>query len=383
MKEWLDARLDGHIKLIKTIAAIPAPSHHEERRAAFLLEWLKAHGFEGSYADGAKNVVIPLFDGDARGITVFAAHTDVVFPDETELPVREEGGRLYAPGVGDDTANVAAILTVLLYLKEHGIKPGSPVMFVLNSCEEGLGNLKGTRRIVEDFGGRIESFVSFDCSIEEGMAVRAVGSERWRVSCETEGGHSFMAFGKPNAIRHMAGLVNELYGQTVPEAEGTRTTYNVGMINGGTSINTIAQSCELYYEYRSDDRGCLAAMRESFKRLLAEADSEDARFSSELIGERPCGGEVDKERLSALFGLCERTVFEVTGRTIPRFSASTDANIPLSLGIPAVTIGLFSGEGAHTRGEWIELSSVRPGLEIALRLVLGITGTCNVPGDRL
>ena len=367
IKAWIDRHFEEHLALLKTLAAIPAPSHREDERVRFLLGLFEKEGVR-AYSDGAKNVIVPM--GEGYGACVYSAHTDVVFPDETPLPVREENGILYAPGVGDDTANVAAIVTVIRCIKEHGLEPKRPLMFVLNSCEEGLGNLKGTRRLLADNGSRISEFVSFDCSFEEGMVTRAVGSERWRVTARTEGGHSFSAFGKPNAIHRMAKFVDALYSQEVPTVDGARTTYNAGLISGGTSINTIAPEAELYYEYRSDDHACLAIMRESFRRLLGEADTPEAAFSAELIGERPCGANVDEAAMDKLTKRCAAVIGGVLREPCGRAAASTDANIPLSLGIPAVTFGLFSGEGAHTRDEWLRIDSLKPGLEIALRLVL-------------
>ncbi len=369
MKKWIEDHFDRHVELLKEFAAIPAPSHHEDERVRFLLDRLEKMGYR-AYSDEAKNVIVPLGCGESDGITCYLAHTDVVFPDTSPLPVSENGGRLYAPGIGDNTADAAAILTMLSYIKDKGLKPKEPVMFVFNSCEEGLGNLKGVRRIMNDHAGRIKEVISFDCSLDEGIVVRAVGSERWRVTCRTRGGHSFGAFGNPNAIHRTAELITKLYSQVVPEKEGCRTTYNAGMINGGTSINTIAQNCELMYEYRSDDRECLAFMRERFEKLIAEADCEEARFETELIGERPCGGNVDRAAFDALVSFCSETIRSVTGETPESSAGSTDANIPLSLGIPAVTFGLLIGGGAHTREEWLDIESLKIGLEIGLKTVL-------------
>ena len=366
-KDWIDEHFEEHLNLLKTLAAIPAPSHKEDKRVRFLTELLASEGIY-AYTDEAKNVIAPM--GEGPNACVYSAHTDVVFPDETPLPVREENGFLYAPGVGDDTANVAAIVTILRYISEHGLKPKRPVLFVFNSCEEGLGNLKGTRQLLKDNADRISEFVSFDCSLDEGMVTRAVGSERWRVTAKTEGGHSYSAFGKPNAIHRMARFVDALYSQEVPAKEGSRTTYNAGLISGGTSINTIAPEAELYYEYRSDDHRHLALMRESFMRLLSDADTPEAAFTAELIGERPCGANVDEKAFDRLKARCASAIGHATGEPVMGFSASTDANIPLSLGIPAVTFGLYSGGGAHTREEWLETASLKTGLEIGLSLVL-------------
>lgn len=363
--------LQKMLDLIKRLAAVPAPSGKEEKRVSFILDHFRERGIF-AYADGAKNVIVPAGLEKEGGITVFSAHTDVVFPDMTPLPVREEGGKLFAPGAGDDTANVAAILTVIDILDEKGLlrSPKKPVMFVLNSCEEGLGNLKGTKRLFEDHGGRIDELVSFDCELTGGCVTRAVGSERWRVTAKTEGGHSYSAFGNRNAIHVLSKLVARIYEQELPAVENARATYNVGVISGGTSVNTIAQSAEMLYEYRSDSHEALAFMRENFKKLLAEARSDGAEIETELLGERPCGCGVDCERHEALIARCEAAIREATGTTYGRASASTDANVPLSRGVPAVTLGLFTGGGEHTRGEWLDISSLGTGLRIGLGLIM-------------
>ncbi len=368
MKAWIESVFPSHYSLLSELASIPAPSHDEWRRAERILCILRGMGAE-AYSDGAGNVIAP-FGCDGRDdITVYSAHTDVVFGDTSPLPVREEGGRLYAPGVGDDTANVAAMITIIRYIKEHGLRPVRPVMFVFNTCEEGLGNLKGTRRLFEDHAGRIRELVSFDCAFEEGMITRAVGSERWRVTCRAQGGHSYNSFGNSNAIHRLAELIAALYRQPVPRLEGAKATYNVGMIEGGTSVNTIAESASMLYEYRSDDRRALEALRNSFFDTIKQNEAADALFTTELIGERPCGGEVDEDALAALIKRCGAVYASVMGAEPKTTSGSTDANIPLSLGIPAVTFGLYSGEGAHTREEWLDISSLKAGLLIGIRLV--------------
>ena len=368
IKNWIEAHFDEQLELLKTLAAIPAPSGREDKRVEFLTDWLTGHGFEYR-TDEAKNVIVPFFTGSDGSIACYTAHTDVVFPDTDALPVRAEGDMLFAPGVGDDTANVTAILMMLLYIRENGLTAKSPVMFVFNSCEEGLGNLKGIRQIMKDHAGRIGQVVSFDCNLRDGIYTKAVGSERWRVTAHTAGGHSFGAFGKPSAIHRMAKLITRLYEQELPPIE-SRTTYNAGVIGGGTSVNTIAQSCEMLYEYRSDDREALRFMRDQFRALLAEADCGDARFEAELIGERPCGSGVDEASFNELIRRCSQAITAVTGEQPKQSMGSTDANIPLSLGVPAVAFGLLNGGGAHTREEWLSIPSLKTGLEVGLTLVI-------------
>ena len=367
---WCDDHFDEQLQLLKTLAAIPAPSHQERRRAEFIRDWLISQGAENVKIDGALNVVLALGCEGRDDLRVYMAHTDVVFPDTEALPVREEGGRLYAPGVGDDTANVTALMICAKFFLTHPDCLKNPTLIVFNSCEEGFGNLKGVRRIMADYEGRVAELISFDLEYTA-MVSRAVGSERWLVRAETCGGHSYSAFGNPNAIAALSRLVCRLYEQPIPELPDTKTTYNVGTIRGGTSVNTVAQSAEMTYEYRSDDQNCLEQMRRRFLKLVEENDSPEARLSIEVLGERPCGNAVPKDAQERLLHRCAAAVAEITGSEPEFCSASTDANIPLSLGIPATTFGLYLGAKSHTREEYIEIDSLKPGLKIALTVMTG------------
>lgn len=369
--KWCDEHFEEQLALLKVLAAIPAPSHQEEKRAAFIRNWLISQGAAEVITDPALNVVLPFGCEGRNDIRVYMAHTDVVFPDTDPLPVREEGGRLYAPGVGDDTANVSALMMCAKYILSHPGCLKEPVLLVFNSCEEGFGNLKGVRQIMTDYAGRVAELISFDLEYTS-MVRRAVGSERWLVRAETCGGHSWSAFGNPNAIACLSGLIRKLYQQPLPQIPDTKTSFNVGTIRGGTSVNTIAQSAEMTYEYRSNDHGCLAQMRKQFLSLVEESDSADARFSVEPLGERPCGNAVPEDAHSRLLSRCAAAVQRVTGKVPEYCSASTDANIPLSLGIPATTFGLYLGAKSHTREEYIEIDSLKPGLRIALLVILDI-----------
>ena len=366
IRNWCLKRKEEQIALLCELAAIPSPSHKEDRRAAFILDWLNARGIPGAYLDEAKNVLLPLGIEGRDDIEVYCAHTDIVFPDTEPLPVRTENGRIYAPGVGDDTANAVALLLIAEYLKEH--PQPVPMLLVWNSCEEGLGNLKGSRAICDAFSGRIRSFVSFDGEYSE-LVSRAVGCERWRVTARTKGGHSYGAFGNPNAIAELSELITRLYRQEVPHSDVYRTTYNVGTIAGGTTVNSIAQQAEMTYEYRSDDIAALAVMREQFKRLLQESRNGRAEWDLELIGERPCGSMENGEANTRLLMECEKAIVSVTGERPERIPLSTDCNIPLSRGIPATAFGLYLGYGPHTREEYVELDTLPIGLMIGLTLV--------------
>jgi len=368
MFQWVDAHKEEQLELLKELAAIPSPSHHEEKRVAFICDWLKKHGVEKVIVDDALNVCVPFDCDGSDDITVYMAHTDVVFPDTDSLPVVEKDGKLFAPGVGDDTANVVSLMLCVKYLMEQKCRSREPVLIVFNSCEEGLGNLKGVRQIMADYAGRVRELVSFDGSYT-GIYMRAVGSERWEVRASTCGGHSYGAFGNPNAIACLADLITKLYQQPVPQVPERKTTYNVGTIQGGTSVNTIAQDARMLYEYRSDDRESMMQMREQFLTLVEASQSDDVKFELTLLGERPCGGNVPEEKENCLIERCSKAAEEVTGMVPAQMSGSTDANIPLSLGVPAATFGMYLGAKAHTREEYVEIASLPVGLRIGMLMV--------------
>ena len=242
--------------------------------------------------------------------------------------------------------------------------PSNSMILVVNSGEEGLGNLKGSRRIMADFGHRVKEFLTFDGNANA-VVTKAVGSRRYRVIVRTEGGHSYARFGAPNAIAQLSSLIARLYEIRVPEIG--RTTYNVGTISGGTSVNTIAQNAEMLFEFRSDEREALDIMQAHFDRVLEEFRERGVQIEVEMVGDRPCGLEVDNSFLA------ERAVRAVEAHYgfSPRFSVgSTDCNIPLSMGIPAICPGCVMGAGAHTREEYVEIDSLLPGLKVAAELIL-------------
>lgn len=367
--EFITKNYEEMLELLRTLARIPAPSANEGARAQFCCSWLKKNGAQNVYIDEALNVVFPLNCENSNNVTVLAAHTDTVFPDVEPMPMTEDENNIYCPGVGDDTASVCVLMMVIRFFTENKIIPPCGILFVLNSCEEGLGNLKGTRHIFEQYENKTARFVSFDALIGR-IYDKCVGSHRYEVEVRTEGGHSFQSFGKLNAICELSGIVAKIYELQIPYRENSRTSYNVGIIEGGTSVNTIAQSAKMLCEYRSDDVECLEIMKKSFEEIFSTAQKDGVEIKVKTIGVRPCEKDVDEKKKAELAFLCKDIVEEVSKEPVIFKSGSTDCNIPLSLGIPAVCVGVFSGGGAHTREEWVEKSSLKPGLEIALKTAL-------------
>lgn len=360
------------VELTLQLCKIPAPSNHEEKRAEFCKNYFDQIGVKGAYIDEALNVVAPIDCDIHNDIVVIMAHTDTVFPDMNPFEPRIEENLLYCPAVGDDTVHLACLMLMVKDIIKTQRKPNCGLLFVANSGEEGLGNLKGVRKIMADYGERTKEFITLDGNISR-LVNRAVGSHRYRISVTAQGGHSFNAFGNSNALHAVSQLTTELYNVKVPDKAGTRTSYNVGMISGGTSVNTIAQSAEMLYEYRSDDRECLDFMKNSFEAALKKIGdlraADDVKFNVELIGERPCGGNID---LVAQKELTNRTVSAYKkhyNRELRHDSGSTDCNIPLSMGIPSVCIGIADIHGTHTREEYMDLTSLEAGVRSAEELI--------------
>ena len=371
IQAYVKENIDELYKIIYDLCQIPAPSGHEEQRAEYCKNWFLNNGME-AYIDEALNVIYPYQDNGGNDLTIIEAHTDTVFPDTEPMPYVDDGEFIRAPGVGDDTASVAALLLCAKYFTVNKIATRG-VLFVCNSCEEGLGNLKGTRQLFKDFEGRIGRLISFDAGRFAYSAHNAVGSHRYEVTALTEGGHSWGKFGKKNAIAALAEIVHKIYSLEIPKKEGKKLTYNVGTISGGTSVNTIAQNATMLCEYRSDDVELLAYMEEQFKKIFEEVRADDVRIEVKLVGNRPCASNnIDEAGLEKLRQATRKAVKAVTGEEKIFGSSSTDCNIPLSLGIPAITIGTYIGAGAHTREVYVRKDSLPTGLEIALLTVIDV-----------
>lgn len=366
--KYIDEHRQEAFDLLVEVAQIPAPSNHEEKRAEFCKAWLEKQGAEGVFIDDALNVVYPLGDTGNNSLVVYMAHIDVVFPDTTPLPLKIEDGKILCPGIGDDSANVAALMTVAKYIAQNKLQPtNAGVLLVLNSGEEGLGNLKGSRKIVETYGNRIVEFVTLDGSYSH-FCTGAVGSKRYEVTINTEGGHSYSAFGNRNAIAYMASLISSLYDIKVPNRG--RTTYNVGTINGGTSVNTIAQNATMLYEFRSNNRDDLFEMEEHFNAAIEYYRTKGINIDVTLVGDRPCSATVDPEKHQQLIDRTKVAVKRHYNVDAITGFGSTDCNIPLSLGIPSLSVGCYKGAKAHTREEYLFIDSLYPGLKLAFELIL-------------
>lgn len=371
MKAFIEKNREYIFKTLKELSVISAPSHKENKRAEYCKKWLENEGAEGVYIDDALNVVFPYNCDGSNRITVFAAHTDTVFPDVESMPYHDDGTKIHCPGIADDTASVVVLMFMVKYFTENSIEAPNGVLFVCNSCEEGLGNLKGVRQIFKTYQGRVSQFITLDNQLDT-VADRCVGSHRYEVKVTTEGGHSLGDFGNDNAIAKISEIVTEIYKIRVPEKSGSLTTYNAGVISGGTSVNTIAQNASLLCEYRSDDKECLEIMEKKFAEIFNSVRTEKVEVEVTRLGERPCMN-IEKEKIEALKQIVLPIIEETTNTKVKCVAMSTDCNIPLSVGVPALCIGTSIHSGIHTREEWMDKESLITGLEVALKtgLVLG------------
>ncbi|MBQ6826315.1 MAG: M20/M25/M40 family metallo-hydrolase [Clostridia bacterium] len=371
VKEYVFQNKQQMFDTLKELCSIPAPSHFEQKRAEYCKNWLEGIGAKGVYIDEALNVIFPINCENSNEITVFVAHTDTVFPDMEPMPYFDDGEKIHCPGAADDTASVVVLMMMAKFFVEKNLASKKGIMFVCNSCEEGLGNLKGTRQLFNDYSGRISKFISFDSDLNV-IANKCVGSHRYEVEVLTEGGHSFKAFGDDNAIAKLAEIISNIYKIEVPKLADSRTTYNVGTITGGTSVNTIAQNAKLLCEYRSDNRECLDIMKAKFEEIFENARSEKVQVNVKMVGDRPCSF-IDDSKIEALEKITVPIIEDVIGDKVSFGSSSTDCNIPLSLGVPALCVGVNMHEKTHTREEWVHKESIVLGLEIAIKLGKALT----------
>ncbi|MDD6573178.1 MAG: M20/M25/M40 family metallo-hydrolase [Thermoflexaceae bacterium] len=357
------------ITLLETLVLIPAPSHKEIKRADFCRKWLDVQGINNVKMDDAGNVIYEYHVQKGTHNLMFMAHLDTVFPEETPLSIKHENGRISCPGISDDTVNAVILLLMMKYLHEYSPELSKGLILSVNVCEEGLGNLKGSRALIEEYEDRLFGVVSFDL-YRDCIYTECIGSIRYKVKAVTKGGHSFGDFGKTNAIERMSKFIQELYAFKIPE--GTTTTYNVGTIQGGTSVNTIAPSAEILFEYRSDSEEMLLKCEDFFHDIIRRMQTEEVRFSYEIVGKRPCMHNVDRNMVLRMAETCQRAALNVTGIKPVFAKASTDCNIPLSKGIPAICLGLCEGGGAHTLQEWLKESTVLEGLVLGLNVLYGL-----------
>ncbi len=345
------------IDLTLQIQQIPAPTFEETRRAEFVRARFQAEGLTDVHNDAVGNVLARLPGAGSERPLVISAHLDTVFPIETDLTHSRSVEKITAPGIGDNSLGVAALFGILWWLREQKTAPKFDIWFVANVCEEGLGDLRGMRAVVDRFGGDVKGYL-----VLEGMAFghvynRGTGVRRYKITVRTAGGHSWSDFGKPSAIHELAGLVTHLAGIKLPDSP--RTTLNVGKVSGGTSINTIAPEAWLELDLRSEDESTLQKLVRNVESLIAAIKKPGVTVETQVIGDRPAGSiSSDHPLIRTAMSSLARMQIEPT-LTL----GSTDANVPFSQGYPATVLGVTTGGGAHTLNEFINLPPIEKGMD--------------------
>ncbi len=354
--------LDRLIDLAIAIQQVPAPTFHEKRRAALMRSRFEADGLQDVGLDRVGNVFARLPGAGSERPLVVCAHLDTVFPSGTNLEVRREPGRVYAPGIGDNSVGVAGLSGLVWTLAERRIRLPGDLWLVANVCEEGLGNLRGIQAVVDRFGENACAYLILEGMVLGHVYHRALGVRRYRIRVRTSGGHSWIDYGSPSAVHELTSLAAHITALKVPGRP--RTTLNVGKISGGTSVNTIAAEAELELDLRSETWSTLELVAGQVEKLAAAARRADVEVDVEVIGERPAGDIPADHPLVKLAGACLRE----EGLEPYLNIGSTDANLPLSRGLPAVALGLTNGAGAHTLHEYIYVDPLAKGMEQLVRL---------------
>jgi tripeptide aminopeptidase len=391
----MDQFIQRILDLAIAIQQIPAPTFQEARRAEFVRACFAEAALQGVEIDATGNVYA-CFSSECQSPSdksqplIVSAHLDTVFSQEVDLSVRSDQESILAPGIGDNSLGVAGLFGLVWALRERRLYLPGDLWLVANVCEEGLGNLLGMQAIVNRFEPGYEQSerqsgpsstktgiqplragtgtTPLAYIIIEGMALgqiyqRGLGVHRYRLKVQTAGGHSWIDYGQPSAIHELTALSNRLTTLKLPRQP--RTTLNVGTISGGSSINTIAAEAMLELDLRSENGATLEELARHVEQIVGSAQKPGVLVELETIGQRPVG-ELSAEHW--LVKLAQNCLHEVG--VVPRLNiGSTDANLPLSLGLPAITVGLTTGGRAHTVHEFINIAPLEKGVEQLVNLV--------------
>ena len=353
---------DYVVDLACRIQQVPAPTFRESQRAEFVQGEMQRLGLHDVQCDATGNVWSCWPGGGGRPLVV-SAHLDTVHTILADLPLAKLEGRIHGPGIADNSLGLAALLGAGSWLVQTGIDPGGPVWLVANVGEEGLGNLAGMKTVVNRFGEEALAYL-----VLEGLGLgqichRGLGVIRYRISAETCGGHAWVNYGTPSAIHELSRLVAAL--ADIPIPPKPRTSLNVGRIGGGVSINTIASDAWCEIDLRSEDQVYLSRLASRVRKIAQSSQRQQVTFRTETIGNRPAGQLSSGHPLIRLAAGC----LEELNLPVTLEIGSTDANIPLSQGLPAICLGITYGGAPHTQHEFIETGPVSQGMEQLLQII--------------
>jgi len=383
--DWLERNFSWINDTQVRLTEIPAPPFQEQARAAAVSQVLAEAGLEVQ-TDKVGNVIGELRGANESEVVLLSAHLDTVFPAGTNVKVHRDGSRMTAPGISDNGTGLAALVAIARAIQSAHLRPVRTILFAGNVGEEGEGNLRGMRELVDTYRSKLKAAVVLDGSGTDHVTTKALASRRLEATITGPGGHSWSDFGMPNPIDALIRGSVRFINTKVPS--GPRTTFNIGQIEGGTSVNSVPYEAKIKVDIRSENEEELARLESALRESIAagvrdemapprDRSKGNLEWKVDLLGSRP-GGELsnDAPLLAAL-----RAADDVIGNQSRLERSSTDANIPLSQGIDAISIGAGGmGGGAHSLQEWYDTTGREAGLKRALLTVLGIAGIAEEKG---
>jgi acetylornithine deacetylase/succinyl-diaminopimelate desuccinylase-like protein len=355
------------------IQQIPAPTFDEGARGAYVAERMRSLGLADIQTDAVGNVYGRRAGRAGGPGLLIAAHLDTVFPAHTNLAVRRAGARIYGPGLGDNSLGVAALLHLAQAIEQHGVANAGEIWFVANVGEEGLGDLRGMRAAIEHLHARIATAIALEGCTPDRVVHAGLGVRRYRIGAVAGGGHSWQNFGAASAIHSLVRLANALTQMEV--SREPRASFNIGVIEGGSSVNTIAERASLLLDLRAVEPEPLQALVGQVEQIVAQfrAAEPGVMFELQTVGDRPAGSIPRDHPLTQLAA----AAYRAEGIAVTYESASTDANIPLSRGIPAVCVGVADGGNTHRLDEYIETTRLPAGMRALLWLALAASSAAE------
>lgn len=369
---WLADTVEQVIDETLHICRIPAPTFDESERAAYVAQRMHEIGLSDVQTDAIHNVTGILRNGSNRPTTLVTAHLDTVFPRDTPLEVRRTARRLYGPSIGDNSVAVTGMLHVATAMQRLSSLPSGRVIFAATVGEEGLGNLCGIRALLETWQGQIGTIIAIEGHGVDEIRNAGIGSTRLEIHFQAPGGHSWGAFGTPSAIHALGLAIQKITRIKLPRHP--KTTYNIGLIEGGESINTIAPQAKMWLDLRSVDPTSLQHLEAQIEQILRNVETQSSvQITSRVVGKRPAAA------LPANHPICQNVQTirrQLHLRPAMLSAASTDANLPLSQRIPAICLGITRGAQAHTVDEYIDIAPIGKGLQqLFLTILYTLTDT--------
>lgn len=354
---------DPIVDLTFRLTEIGSPTFEENQRAEALADILRDEGYEAVQVDDISNVTARIPGKNRDKALVVAAHIDTVFPAETEIAVRRDGDTAHAPGIGDNTVAVATVAMLKRAFDQLGVQPAVDVVVCGNVGEEGLGDLRGIKRVIADTP-EVVGVLAIEGHWFGRITHIAVGSKRYRVTVTGKGGHSWGDAGVPSAIHHMCQMIAKM--DDIPLSTEPKVSFNAGVVDGGVSVNTIAPEVHAILDMRSTDAAALQSLSDQVDAILDIPRPDGINVQVENVGDRPAGAEpID----GVLVPIASRVLRDL-GYEPVLDDASTDANVPISMGIPAICIGVSTGGNIHRTDEWINLSPIKPGFQQLVAVVI-------------